>query len=74
MRFTFLTRPGGYRETDGPTFRLDRIWRRNTNGEVEMSHLLDRSYDYQSMRELRWHLAERFGVPVTTLQLDPVTA
>lgn len=35
----------------------------------DVTHLLDRSYDYASPRELRWHLAERFALPVSTITL-----
>jgi hypothetical protein len=35
----------------------------------DISHLIDRSYDYASTRELRWHLAERFGSKPDQLHL-----
>jgi hypothetical protein len=31
---------------------------------------MDRSYGYRSERELRWHLAERFSLPVSAVALS----
>jgi len=39
-------------------------------GLREVSHLVDRSYAYHSPRELKWHLAERFGLPVRSVRLS----
>jgi hypothetical protein len=53
-----------------PTFTVGRLWQQG----AEISHLIDRSYGYHSARELRWHLADRFGVPVTSVMLSKVLA
>ncbi len=50
--------------TDAATFRVGRLEQAATRGAktTDLSHLIDTSYNYHSARELRWHLAERFGV------------
>lgn len=53
-----------------PTFTIDRLWRQENGSKMDLSHLVDRTYAYRSVRELRWHLAERFAVPVSDLQVD----
>ncbi len=70
MTYTFQSRPARrHPVTDAATFRVTRLWSEDRTGRREVSHLLDRSYPYQSTRELRWHLAERFGQPVETLDI-----
>ena len=59
MNFCYTSKSAG-RDPRAP-FTLDRVWKREGEEEREISHLLDRSYQYQSPRELRWHLADRFG-------------
>ncbi|WP_375463409.1 AsnC family transcriptional regulator [uncultured Methylobacterium sp.] len=57
--------------TDAATFKVGRI-RQSATSEtptVDFSHLIDRSYNYHSPRELRWHLAERLGLAPTALAL-----
>ncbi|ACA19806.1 conserved hypothetical protein [Methylobacterium sp. 4-46] len=55
---------------DGVTFHVDQISRvHDGNGPVDVSHLIDRSYGYHSSRELRWHLAERFGLTPNAVAL-----
>lgn len=57
--------------TDAATFKVGRI-RQSATPEtptVDLSHLIDRSYNYHSPRELRWHLAERLGLSPTALAL-----
>lgn len=57
--------------TDAATFRvghLSRIHGRGSHG-VDLSDLIDFSYDYHSARELRWHLADRFGLAPATVAL-----
>ncbi|HYF55098.1 MAG TPA: hypothetical protein VEA41_12640 [Salinarimonas sp.] len=71
MKFTFEPRrtrrdPSAER----PTFRVARIWSDMSGRRSEISHLIDRTYDYASERELRWHLAERFARPVGSLTLE----
>ena len=71
MTFTFTSRPSRRNPvTDAATFRVARLWTDEVGGKRrEVSHLVDRSYPYQSLRELRWHLAERFAKPVETLDI-----
>ncbi len=71
MRFTFEPRrvkrhPGAERTT----FRVGRLWTHGSGEPAEVSHLIDRTYDYASVRELQWHLAERFAHPVGSLTLQ----
>lgn len=62
--------PARVRETPaGPRFRIGRIAEIGEAGRNDLSHLVDRSYDYASARELRWHLAERFGLTPDRLVL-----
>jgi hypothetical protein len=52
----------------GPKFRVGRLTEIRgkdvdnvRHSDVnDVTHLVDRTYDYASPRELRWHLAERF--------------
>lgn len=70
MTYTFTSRPARRNPvTDAATFRVARLWTEEGGGRREVSHLVDRSYPYQSVRELRWHLAERFEQPVETLDI-----
>jgi len=43
---------------------VDRLKKTATRGSqaMDLSHLIDTSYNYHSARELRWHLADRFGM------------
>ena len=50
-------------------FQVARLTREGTDLAVDVSHLIDRTYDYHSDRELRWHLAERFNLPVDKVAL-----
>lgn len=69
-QFKFSGRhPARQRRAETTTFTIDRLWTDENGSEREISHLLDRSYRYQSMRELKWHLAERFGLPVGGIAL-----
>ncbi|GJD32292.1 hypothetical protein PMNALOAF_3561 [Methylobacterium adhaesivum] len=60
------TRRRGVRSpvTDAATFRVDRLRQAAPRGTqtTDLSHLIDSSYNYHSARELRWHLADRFGM------------
>jgi hypothetical protein len=65
MNFTLtLRRARKSRRHDARTFTINRLWRRDGEHESEVSHLLDRTYRYHSLRELTWHLADRFSVPI----------
>ncbi len=57
--------------TDATTFRVGRLSRVQAQGGrgIDFSHLIDSSYDYHSARELRWHLADRFGLAPDTVAL-----
>jgi hypothetical protein len=50
--------------TDAPTFRVGRLATAGQSDRAgrDMSHLIDRSYNYHSPRELHWHLADRLGL------------
>ncbi|NEU13418.1 AsnC family transcriptional regulator [Methylobacterium sp. BTF04] len=67
------TRRRGVRSpvTDATTFKVDRLKKAATRGDktVDLSHLIDTSYNYHSPRELRWHLADRFGVALSAVDL-----
>lgn len=63
MLFEFTRRDGAPTVfNDGTTFHVDQINRFGDGGSTDVSHLIDKSYGYHSSRELRWHLAERFGL------------
>ena len=63
MMFEFTRRSGARPSSDAPTFQVDHLSRHHpARGAIDVSHLIDRTYDYCSPRELRWHLAERFGM------------
>ncbi|WP_157080453.1 hypothetical protein [Methylobacterium variabile] len=52
------------------TFQVRQIWQRVENQQHDVSHLIDRTYRYHSVRELHWHLADRFAKPVRSLALS----
>ncbi len=54
------------------TFQVRQIWQQVDDGHQDVSHLIDRSYRYHSVRELRWHLADRFSRPIRSLALSRV--
>lgn len=60
------TRRRGVRSpvTDAPTFRVGTLAEAGNTDRtgVDISHLIDRSYNYHSPRELHWHLADRLGL------------
>lgn len=67
MVFEFTRRSGATSNVGSPaevaTFRIAHLSRQQGGrGLTDVSHLIDRTYDYRSPRELRWHLAERFGL------------
>lgn len=58
MKFEYT--PTAVRETaEGLRFRVRRL---NISDRTrrDVSHMIDRTYDYASPRELRWHLADVF--------------
>lgn len=78
MLFEFTRRRGARSPvTDAPTFRVRSLTeaaepghhRPSHHRKADFSHLIDRSYDYHSPRELRWHLAERLGLAPAALTL-----
>ncbi|MCJ2052272.1 AsnC family transcriptional regulator [Methylobacterium sp. J-070] len=77
MQFEF-TRRRGVRSpvTDAPTFRVGKLARARTADQTgaDISHLIDRSYNYHSPRELHWHLAERLGLAPTAVKLREAVA
>ena len=72
------TRRRGVRSpvTDAPTFRVGKLAeaRNADHTEVDVSHLIDRSYNYHSSRELHWHLADRLGLAPGAVKLREVHA
>ncbi|MCJ2068022.1 AsnC family transcriptional regulator [Methylobacterium sp. J-030] len=72
------TRRRGVRSpvTDAPTFRVGKLAEAGTADLScgDISHLIDRSYNYHSSRELHWHLADRLGLAPTALTLREVRA
>lgn len=54
--------------TDAPTFKVGRLAKAGQN-DRDVSHLIDRSYNYHSPRELHWHLADRLGLAPTAVSL-----
>jgi spore coat polysaccharide biosynthesis protein SpsF (cytidylyltransferase family) len=70
MEFRFSSRHVSRPYDDrSSTFRVDRLVARRIGDDQDVSHLIDSSYDYQSQRELQWHLAERFELPVKSVRL-----
>ncbi|GGK44187.1 hypothetical protein [Salinarimonas ramus] len=65
----FEIQPNVDRRPDGDTFTVARLFAADGARRRDLSHLIDRSYPYQSLRELRWHLAERFAVPVKGVEI-----
>jgi hypothetical protein len=74
----FNCSPVRVRQTrSGPKFRIGRLTEIRSrdiedvrHGAVkDVTHLVDRTYDYASSRELRWHLAERFELPPEAVTL-----
>ena len=70
MNFAFTRRSISGRSTSPARFRVERLTHGKTGTEVDVSHLIDRTYDYHSARELHWHLADRFGLAVQDVTLQ----
>jgi hypothetical protein len=77
MQFEY-TRRRGVRSpvTDAPTFRVGKLAQAKTADHTgtDISHLIDRSYNYHSPRELHWHLAERLGLAPNAMSLREAAA
>lgn len=71
MNFTFISTTDCQPTlNDTETFQVERIWKQRADERLDVSHLIDRTYRYHSVRELRWHLADRFSSPVRSLSLS----
>lgn len=77
MMFEY-TRRRGVRSpvTDAATFKVARLRKAHfenldsqNNQTVDLTDMIDQSYNYHSPRELRWHLAERFGLAPSAVAL-----
>ena len=71
MNFKVMTRRGGQnRGAEETTFTIDRLWAARDGASRDVSHLVDRTYPYRSIRELQWHLADRFNLSVQSVALQ----
>ncbi|CAH1661894.1 conserved hypothetical protein [Hyphomicrobiales bacterium] len=70
MNFIFAPRRVASRRV-GDSFTVDKLWSDLAGRRQDLSHLIDRSYRYRSPRELRWHLADRFGLAPDQCALQP---
>jgi hypothetical protein len=68
---TMIKRSSRSAGADVPTFTVNRLITEKAGSETDVSHMIDRTYRYQSMRELRWHLADRFGLEVASVEVRP---
>jgi hypothetical protein len=66
--FAFSAR-GQRRRRETPTFKVGRLWSEEAGSRADLSHLIDKTYPYHSVRELKWHLAERFRLRVADVEL-----
>ena len=71
MNFTFSSQTTS-QAIEPATFQVRQIWQQVDHESREVSHLIDRTYRYHSVRELHWHLADRFSRPVHSLALNRV--
>lgn len=71
MNFTFSSQSTS-QAIEPATFQVRQIWQQVDHESREVSHLIDRTYRYHSVRELHWHLADRFSRPVHSLALNRV--
>ncbi|MDP4021232.1 AsnC family transcriptional regulator [Methylobacterium sp. NEAU 140] len=77
MLFEYTRRRGARSPvTDAPTFRVGRLAKAATadRAGTDLSHLIDRSYNYHSPRELHWHLADRLGLAPGAVTLRETAA
>ncbi|CAH1673526.1 MAG: hypothetical protein KF735_10055 [Chelatococcus sp.] len=70
MNFIFAPRRVKSRRV-GDSFTVEKLWADKAGLRQDLSHLIDRSYRYCSHRELRWHLADRFGLAPDQCALRP---
>ncbi|MFE1599701.1 hypothetical protein [Methylobacterium sp. ID0610] len=71
MIFTFISnKNANCARNERPVFHVQQIWRQVDGERIDVSHLIDRTYEYQSVRELHWHLADRFLSPVRSISLS----
>jgi hypothetical protein len=73
MKFSF--KPKRTRHSADPeqrAFQVARLWKHEADQTAEISHLVDRTFAYSSVRELRWHLADRFACPAQSLVVKAV--
>jgi hypothetical protein len=71
----FQVTPKRRRERPGAeerTFTIGRLWQDESGNPVEITHLFDRSYGYHSLRELAWHLADRFDLSPKVVELERI--
>lgn len=70
--FIEYTRRKGARSpvTGDATFRVRHLTTGCSGSRTDLSHLIDLTYNYQSPRELRWHLADRLGVAPAGVSLS----
>lgn len=74
FKFSPTHGPLGLR-AETPTFTVDRLWATMptiADAPTDVSDRIDRTYRYRSLRELRWHLADRFDLPVAAIALERV--
>jgi hypothetical protein len=69
MQFSYLPRIREHLAVEAPIFQIERLWAHRDGSATDLSDFIDCSYDYHSSRELKWHLAERFGLPVRAVAL-----
>lgn len=69
MQFEFHPHVAHRPESEAQTFTVARLYAAEGARKRDLSHMIDRSYAYQSMRELRWHLAERFALPLKGVEI-----
>ncbi|WP_420813110.1 hypothetical protein [Methylobacterium currus] len=73
VNFTFISRSASAGAAIEPaTFQVQQIWQQVDDQSQDISHLIDRTYRYHSVRELHWHLADRFSRPIRSLALSRV--
>jgi hypothetical protein len=72
MQFKFTAKRLPSLRNDPPKFQVHRIWADGEGKQAEVSHLIDRTYAYSSLRELQWHLAERFSRPAQSVSVSAI--
>jgi hypothetical protein len=72
VNFTFSAKSSSHDAAEPTTFQVGQIWQQVDDQPRDVSHLIDRTYRYHSVRELHWHLADRFARPIRSLALSRV--